>query len=277
MFSYYFPPDVQKRDIIIEDEAECGCSHKTVTCRYADILMGRDGRDGLPGPAGEKGDKGEPGGPPGLAGPEGPKGEQGPPGIEGPPGPSSGGAVYTRWGRTVCPPTSGTELVYKGLAAGTHFSHSGGGANYLCITENPQYLSSTIPKFSGNDLVLSFLYGAEYQLPGFSPLHDENVPCAVCHSSQRSSKLMIPGRITCPQSWTEEYIGYLMAERGHPNHKNTKVYECVDKDGEAVPGEERDVNSALFQLVGAVCNVGLPCGDNAFVANRPITCVVCTK
>ncbi len=206
MHCYYNLLDVQKRDIIIDDEAECGCSHKA-TCRYSDILRGRDGRDGLPGPAGEKGDKGEHGGPPGPAGLEGPKGEQGPPGIQGPPGPSSGGAVYTRWGRTVCPATSGTELVYKGLAAGTHYTHSGGGANYLCMTEDPQYLSSHIPRFSANDLVLSYLYGAEYQLPDFSSLHDENVPCAVCHTSQRSSKLMIPGRITCPQSWTQEYDG----------------------------------------------------------------------
>ncbi len=67
----------------------------------------------------------------------------------------------------------------------------------------------------------------------------------------------------------------MMAERGHPAHKHTKVYECVDKDGEAVPGEERDTNGALFQLVGAVCDVGLPCP--LYVTNRPITCVVCTK
>ena len=36
-------------------------------------------------------------------------GEQG---IQGPPGPLSGGALYTRWGRTTCPGTPGTELVH---------------------------------------------------------------------------------------------------------------------------------------------------------------------
>ncbi len=243
-----------------------------ITSRYIDIIKGRDGRDGLPGPAGEKG---EPGGPRGPVGLQGTRGEQGPLGIQGPPGPSSGGAVYTRWGRTVCPDTSGTELVYKGLAAGAHFGQSGEGANYLCTTEQPQYLSSTIPRFSANDPALSYLYGAEYEVPGFSSLHNHNVPCAVCYTSQRSSKLMIPGRITCPQSWTEEYEGYLMTGRRHSGHKNSKVYECVDKDGEAVSGQAANIDGALFHLVGAVCNRGLPCPP--YVTNRPITCVVCTK
>ena len=261
--------DITKREAttaITEDD-----SHEyKITNHYVDVLRGRDG---LPGPAGEKGDKGEPGGPPGPVGLQGASGEQGPPGIQGPPGPSSGGAVYTRWGRTVCPATSGTELVYKGLAAGTPYSHSGGGANYLCTTKEPEYLSSIIPKYNANDLALSYLYGAEYQVPGFSSLYNHNVPCAVCYSSQRSSKLMIPGRITCPQSWTEEYEGYLMA--AYEGHKHTVVYECVDKNGETVPGEARNTNGALFYHVGAVCNVGLPCPP--YVTNRPITCVVCTK
>ena len=171
----------------------------------------------------------------------------------------------------------GTQLVYKGLVAGSDYETSGGGANYLCITQTPVYLSSTVPKYSANDIALSYLHGTEYELPGgFSSLYENNVPCAVCHTSQRTSKLMIPGTTACPQSWTEEYKGYLMSERSHPiSHKHNKVYECVDKDGEAVPGGQANTNGALMYLVGAVCGVGLPCPP--FVANRPITCVVCTK
>ncbi len=252
--------------MVDNSQTEYNSSYK-VRSHYINILRGRDGRDGLPGSLGEKGDKGEPGGPRGPVGLQGARGEQGPPGIQGPPGPSSGGAVYTRWGRTVCPATSGTELVYKGLAAGTGYTSTGGGANYLCITEDPQYLSSTVPTY------YTYMQGAEYQSPVFGSLHNHNVPCAVCYSSQRSSKLMIPGRKSCPQSWTEEYEGYLMAE--HENHKHNKVFECVDKDSKAVPGEGRNSNGALFYHVGAVCDVGLPCPP--YVAKRPITCVVCTK
>ena len=266
--------DIDKRAVDTQDGYNNSQSYK-ITARYLDILRGRDGRDGLPGLPGVQGEKG----------PQGTRGEQGPQGVQGLTGPLSGGAVYTRWGRTVCPSTGGTQLVYKGLVAGSDYETSGGGANYLCITQTPVYLSgtsivpnySTVPKYSANDPALSYVDGTEYELPGgFSSLHNDNVPCAVCHTSQRTSKLMIPGTTACPQSWTEEYVGYLMAERSKPvSHKQNKVYECVDKDGEAVPGGKANTDGALMFLVGAACGVGLPCPP--FVANRPITCVVCTK
>ena len=237
-----------------------------ITSRYVDILKGRDGRDGLNGRDGLAGSIGE----------KGDKGEPGQNAIQGPPGPSSGGAIYTRWGRTVCPDTSGTELVYKGLTAGTPYDQTGGGANYLCAATDPQYFSTQVPRNGANEIPLSYLSGTQYKVPSFSSLHYHNVPCAVCYTSQRSSKLMIPGRRSCPQSWTEEYEGYLMAEHSNPGHKHTMVYECVDiKDGEVVPDEGHDSGGALFYLTGAVCNVGLPCPP--YEANRPMTCVVCTK
>ena len=74
---------------------------------------GRDGRDGLPGPRG-------------LPGVDGMNGMQGDPGLQ---GPSSGGVTYVRWGRTTCPNTPGTELVYTGRAAGSSWDISGGGGN----------------------------------------------------------------------------------------------------------------------------------------------------
>ena len=230
-----------------------------ISGHYVEILRGRDGRDGLTGPAGmdgnngEKGDKGEPGTP----------GEQG---IEGPPGPISGGALYTRWGRTTCPGTPGTELVYSGLAGGSDSTDSGGGANYLCLPTTPQYLVSGLPNY------YSSLYGAEYRRPLFTS-HNYDVPCAVCYTSKRASKLMIPARITCPSSWTEEYEGYLMTE-GH-SHARSAVYECVDKNAETVPGSYAPTDSALFQHVVATCGTGLPC--DPYVTTKTITCVVCTK
>ena len=51
-----------------------------------------------------------------------------------------GGETYIRWGRTTCPNKRGTTQVYTGWAAGSHYGHKGGGANYLCLTETPQYL-----------------------------------------------------------------------------------------------------------------------------------------
>ena len=90
------------------------------------ILRGRDGRDGRDGEPGPRG-------PPGWDGIKGERGETGAPGPQGPPGPSSGGVTYVRWGRTTCPDTTGTELVYNGRAGGSHYSHSGGGGNYISV------------------------------------------------------------------------------------------------------------------------------------------------
>ena len=55
----------------------------------------------------------------GLPGRDGPQGPAGPPGPVGPPGPRSGGAIYTRWGKSSCPQVAGTELVYSGITGGS--------------------------------------------------------------------------------------------------------------------------------------------------------------
>ena len=81
---------------------------------YLEILRGRDGRDGRDGEPGPRGL-------PRRDGKVGPKGEKGDMGEQGPPGSSSGGVTYVRWGRTTCPNTTGTELVYKVRAAGSRF------------------------------------------------------------------------------------------------------------------------------------------------------------
>ena len=60
----------------------------------------------------------------------------------------------------------------------------------------------------------SFMTGTEYNSDtGIFPWkYNHNAPCAVCYSSTKTVKLMIPARITCPSSWTIEYKGYLMTD-----------------------------------------------------------------
>ena len=116
----------------------------------------------------------------------------------------------------------------------------------------------------------SYVFGAEYQnpIPGG---HDHNVPCAVCYASTRAAVMMIPAKTTCPQSWTREYYGYLMADnRGH--HRTT--FECVDKDPDSIPGSAASTDGALFYHVEAHCN-GMPCPP--YDPQRELNCVVCTK
>ena len=118
---------------------------------HIEILRGRDGRDGrdvVPGPQGL----------PGRDGKMGEKGMTGDTGPQGPPGPKSGGVAYVRWGRTTCPNITGTELVYRGRAAGSLWSSSGGGANYQCVTEEPENFN-----FSPGTVEASFIYGAMCQ------------------------------------------------------------------------------------------------------------------
>ena len=84
------------------------------------------GRDGLPGRDGVQG----PVGPPGT------------PGKQGLPGPRSGGAIYTRWGKSMCPQVEGTDIIYSGITGGTFYTTPGGGANYLCMSKDPEYSST---------------------------------------------------------------------------------------------------------------------------------------
>ena len=231
------------------------------SCPNLDVIRGRDGRDGLTGAPGATGKDGR-------DGDKGMKGDVGPTGPPGPQGPPAGGTVYIRWGRTTCPNIPGTELVYQGIAAGSHYDQKGGGSHYICLPQQPKY-SNYQPGVQGN----SPLHGTEYQQRGGSPLpnvHDHNVPCAVC-STSRSKLFMLPARDECPTTWTLEYSGYLMTER-NIHHRNS--FECVDKDPESIPGSAGNTDGALFYHVESTCN-GLPCPP--YDPQKELTCAVCTK
>ena len=121
----------------------------------------------------------------------------------------------------------------------------------------------------------SQVYGTEYEtqsgqtaLPG---VHNHNVPCAVCRT-QQETVLMIPAKTQCPDSWREEYQGYLMSTAQSSSHYRT-MFECVDGNPETIPGSAGSTNGAVFYHVEANCN-GLPCGP--YDPQKELTCVVCT-
>lgn len=223
---------------------------------YIQILRGRDGCDGLTGRDGQKGERGD----------IGMKGDGGP---MGPAGPKSGGVVYTRWGKASCPTETGAELLYEGIAGGSKWDQLGGVLT-ISVYQSPHYVSTHILSLDG-----SFVYGSEYcSVNGVFPGKNyHNVPCAVCYTAKKSVKLMIPGRITCPSTWTVEYKGYLMAEKY--NHARNTVYECVDENAESLAGSD-DISNEITALyfIHSTCN-GLPCPP--YVDKRVLTCVVCTK
>ena len=68
---------------------------------------------------------------------------------------------------------------------------------------------------------------------------------------------MIPGKTSCPASFTREYYGYLMSERDHRNHYRS-TFECVDVALKGVRGSLGYRHAGWFGHAEAVCN-GLPC------------------
>ena len=110
---------------------------------------------------GLKGEKGDPNGIPGLPGRDGHDGLSGPVGEKAMKGDKadaaqSGGTAYVCWGMTTCPSGQGTELLYSGRGAGSHFDHTGGGANHLCMSEDPdnmQYASGVHTAIWNTDLI----------------------------------------------------------------------------------------------------------------------------
>ena len=179
------------------------------------------------------------------------------------------GVAYVRWGRSVCPEKA--ELVYAGIAAGTKYTHSGGGSNYQCITLKPENFDFGLRKKTG-----SYIYGSEYEVEGKFPkkllqLDDHDVPCAVCYVSRRTAIITIPGTYKCPAKWTMEYYGYLMAAR-YNQYRST--FECVDKVPEKVSGGNENKNGALFYFVEPRCG-SLPCPS--YDEQKEMTCAVCTR
>ena len=216
---------------------------------------------------------------PGINGSDGltgPQGIRGLPGPTGPPGSSatSSGTTYVRWGRTVCPSITGTNLVYDGLAAGTFYTAEGGGADFLCAArgEDAEYL----PEATTRNLNHAVLYSVEYQSESgqaLADLYQHNAPCAVCEVTSRSKQIMIPGRYTCPNTWTVEYSGWLMSSR---SNRQRTTFMCLDRTPETVVGSAANNNGALLHHVEADCGTGqLPCPN--YDATKELACVVCTK
>ena len=192
--------------------------------------------------------------------------------LTGPPGPTAGGATYIRWGRTTCNSSAGTQLLYSGRAAGSRYTEKGGGANYLCLPDDPDFLRYTDGIQTTNR---GYLYGTVYEAnsspPAFGSMHNHNVPCAVCYTPTRGTMIMIPAKTTCPPSWTREYYGYLMS--ADYRHQRS-MYECVDNDPESVTGSGSGRNEALFDFIESRCN-GIACPP--FAEGREIACTVCSK
>ena len=176
-----------------------------------------------------------------------------------------GGVTYNRWGSTSC--RSGATLLYTGRTGVSRETHGGGG-NYICMPDNPEYSL----QFRSGVQGWSYVYGTEYEHPVTSAHLQNNAPCAVCYVETRNAAVMIPARSSCPGGWTREYYGYLMAER--TEHDSRSTYACVDSSMEAVPGSAGHTDGGHFYHVEAHCN-GMPCPP--YNNYKELNCVICSK
>ncbi|XP_048776859.1 short-chain collagen C4-like [Ostrea edulis] len=180
------------------------------------------------------------------------------------------GAVYIHWGRSDCP--EGANVVYSGYAGGSHYRHSGGAVEPICLPEDP-YMEGD----QKMDLLKGgYLYGAEYETYNLvrktSKFHNEDVPCAVCQANDKTSVIVIPARKECYTGWKKEYSGYLMS--GRNDHVAASVFTCVDDQPQKLENGQENKDGYLFYPVQAQCG-SLKCPP--FKDTGIIFCVVCSK
>lgn len=164
------------------------------------------------------------------------------------------------------------EWCTTGAAVGSDH-REGGTSTYLCLHNQPEFLRTS----AGLQDLRGRLYGTEYEVlqspPAFSSMLRHDVPCSVCHTPTRSTKIIIPGRITCPASWTREYYGYLMSDAWYTSQKG-KVPVCIDENAESIPGSATANIRSLLYFIETTC-IGIACPP--YFEGAEITCVVCTK
>lgn len=219
---------------------------------------------GSQGFKGDLGSQGIPGadGSPGATGMKGEKGDTGPLGSSSSSNSMTSGVTYTRWGNSSCP--SEASLVYAGWTGSSGGTDNGGGANYVCMPNDPE--DGGLPLRAGTGHIN--VHVTEYEDPiSSSLLDDHNPPCAVCYASAKSTVITIPAKTTCPTGWTVEYYGYLMSERNRRT-----MYECVDAGMESIAGSGNSVNSA-----GGFWHVEADCSSCSYSSADELTCVVCSK
>jgi len=234
---------------------------------------GLPGRDGMTGPRGPRGDKGQPG----------ERGEQGKMGKAGKNGTcnceiekaiANKGSVFTHWGRSDCP--QNTLRIYNGHVGGSHHNHIGGGSNFLCMPERPQYTRRADPYSNSNR---AYIYPVEYEI--YTGIFEIKLPhesmnyfkanCSVCNAKGRDSVLMIPGWTTCPSGWRKEYRGYLMAPK---KDLHRAEYICVDAKPElSATAKGTSLKVGYLNFVDSNCDA-LSCGE--YKKDLELPCVVCS-
>ncbi len=176
--------------------------------------------------------------------------------------------MYIRWGRTECP--TGATVLYDGFVSGSFYYQPGGMSNLLCLPNEPDYVQTEQCQ------EYSTLYSTEYETHDqvFSrETHQYDAVCVFCLALEKNSIVMMPGKVSCPNSLQTEYSGYLMSTKYSHDHPTDAI--CVDGNAEVFLGSDQDTNGATLYFAVADCNHSfLPCGPYKHLV--PISCAVCS-
>ena len=146
----------------------------------------------------------------------------------------------------------------------------------MCLTRDPDFLDGVGSQTVGRSAQIVGIEYENYNLfldtIGQGDLHNQDAPCAVCEVP-RTAVLMVPSKRTCPQGWTMEYEGLLMAQWW--NHEGKGEYECVSLGMETVEGGYANNDGAHWYVVETLCGKSLPCPP--YEDGFELSCVVCTK
>ncbi|KAK3099278.1 hypothetical protein FSP39_001978, partial [Pinctada imbricata] len=165
--------------------------------------------------------------------------------------------------------------IFKGYTGGSHFKHTGGAAEHLCMSGKPDWDNLKVQDgVSGSK---GYVYGTEYETWGGSigigkSHFNYDVPCAVCRTVGSTSVLMIPGQTKCNTNWTKQYSGYLMTNSYR--YAAAGEYLCVDRNAERIPGTHASKDGNCLYAVEGRCG-SLPCPP--YRDGRELGCVVCSK
>lgn len=149
----------------------------------------------------------------------------------------------------------------------------------LCLTNTPSLRSHDAPSAAAT------VYAAQYLNDSINLRQPQPMPCSVCEVHNASSILTIPGSDQCPNGWTMEYNGFIMAQSsrvGSDNNFEESQYICVDDAFDSYTGarqlQQNRANTVTFMSIVKVdCGHGITCGSSKYSSTSSLTCAVCSK
>ena len=92
----------------------------------------------------------------------------------------------------------GVQTLYSGIAAGSYYTHHGGGANTQCLPLDPVW-----EYYKDGHQGPSYIYESEYEIGNGiqlfinKGLYQYEVPCAVCYDATKNTQFMLQAKNIC--------------------------------------------------------------------------------